>query len=118
MRDSPWAYRSPPNARSSSVRDSDQSYFAPPTVAGVAAGVFADDDAASDWDATVNSSAEWGEASPIRSAVKGSRAGGVGAGRDARDAKAPGIDAGAFVDYYSKLLSMTEETLRKTKGAE
>lgn len=116
--DSPWAYRSPPNARSSSVRDSDQSYFAPPTVAGVAAGVFADDDAASDWDATVNSSAEWGEASPIRSAVKGSRAGGVGAGRDARDAKAPGIDAGAFVDYYSKLLSTTEETLRKTKGAE
>ena len=118
VRDSPWAYRSPPNARSSSVRDSDQSYFAPPTVAGVAAGVFADDDAASDWDATVNSSAEWGEASPIRSAVKGSRAGGVGAGRDARDAKAPGIDAGAFVDYYSKLLSTTEETLRKTKGAE
>ena len=115
--DSPWAYRSPPNARSS-VRDSNQSYFAPPTVAGVAAGVFADDDAASDWDATVNSSAEWGEASPIRSAVKGSRAGGVGAGRDARDAKAPGIDAGAFVDYYSKLLSTTEETLRKTKGAE
>ena len=51
-------------------------------------------------------------------AVKGSRAGGVGAGRDARDAKAPGIDAGAFVDYYSKLLSTTEETLRKTKGAE
>lgn len=119
VRDSPWAYRSPPNARSSSVRDSDQSYFAPPTVAGVAAGVFADDDAASDWDATVNSSAEWGEASPIiRSAVKGSRAGGVGAGRDARDAKPPGIDAGAFVDYYSKLLSTTEETLRKTKGAE
>ena len=117
VRDSPWAYRSPPNARSS-VRDSNQSYFAPPTVAGVAAGVFADDDAASDWDATVNSSAEWGEASPIRSAVKGSRAGGVGAGRDARDAKAPGIDAGAFVDYYSKLLSTTEETLRKTKGAE
>jgi len=117
VRDSPWAYRSPPNARSS-VRDSDQSYFAPPTVAGVAAGVFADDDAASDWDATVNSSAEWGEASPIRSAVKGSRAGGVGAGRDARDAKPPGIDAGAFVDYYSKLLSTTEETLRKTKGAE
>ena len=90
------------------MRDSDQSTFAPPTVAGVAAGVFADD-AASDWDATVASSAEWGEASPIRSAVKGSRAGG---------AELPGIDAGAFVDYYSKLLSTTEATLRKTKGPE
>ena len=32
--------------------------------------------------------------------------------------KLPGIDAGAFVDYYSKLLSTTQETLRKTKGAE
>ena len=107
--DSPWAYRSPPRgAPRSSVRDSDQSTFAPPTVAGVAAGVFADD-AASDWDATVASSAEWGEASPIRSAVKGSRAGG---------AELPGIDAGAFVDYYSKLLSTTEATLRKTKGPE
>ena len=46
--------------------------------------------------------------------------GGIGDRRrgSARDAKPPGIDAGAFVDYYSKLLSTTEETLRKTKGAE
>lgn len=126
VRDSPWAYQSPSRARKVGsiavasplaspgrgphVRDSDQSYFAPPTVAGVAAGVFADD--ASDWDATVNSSAEWGESSPLRSSgFKGA----VGASQSS--VKTPGgIDAGAFVDYYSKLLSTTEETLRKTKG--
>jgi len=126
VRDSPWAYQSPSRARKAGsiavasplaspgrgphVRDSDQSYFAPPTVAGVAAGVFADD--ASDWDATVNSSAEWGESSPLRSSgFKGV----VGASQSS--VKTPGgIDAGAFVDYYSKLLSTTEETLRKTKG--
>ena len=126
VRDSPWAYQSPSRrkvgiavasplaspGRGPHVRDSDQSYFAPPTVSGVAAGVFADD--ASDWDATVNSSAEWGEASPLRSSgFKGV----VGASQSS--VKTPGgIDAGAFVDYYSKLLSTTEETLRKTKGGE
>ena len=117
VRDSPWAYRSPPNARSS-VRDSDQSYFAPPTVAGVAAGVFADERRVARLGRNRELVGGVGRGESHSVGGEGFEGGRGGRGTRRAGRQAPGIDAGAFVDYYSKLLSTTEETLRKTKGAE